>query len=96
MAHKIRFMKFFVTNGTEKSKVWYSLDNRGANNPCVTLYSREYNRALGHIFAGQGSTYENHTDIMTDYFDKGHVTLFPGEPWYEAARARAEQNRKRA
>lgn len=86
----IKFNKFHVTNGETKAKVWYSLDNRVDGFKCVTLYAKDYKRALGDIFPEE---YENETDLMTDYFDKGSVVLFESHPHYAAARARAEQNK---
>jgi hypothetical protein len=83
----IKFNKFNVTNGTDKAKVHYSLDNRFDGRACVTIYAKDYDRALGQIFDGE---YTNNTDTMTDYFDKGRVVLFADNALYAAARARAE------
>jgi hypothetical protein len=88
-APAVEFQKFYVTNGTTKARVHYHLDNRADGQQCVTLYARDYDRALGKIIADQ---YVNETDTQTDYFDKGRVVLFPSNPLYAAARARAEQN----
>lgn len=84
----VKFNKFHVTNGTIKAKIWYSLDNRADGQKCVTLYAREYSNALYQIIP-QG--YVNNSHSMTDYFEKGRVTLFADHPLYAAARARAEQ-----
>jgi hypothetical protein len=83
----IKFNKFNVTNGTDKAKVRYSLDNRCDGRACVTIYAKDYDSTLGHIFFEE---YINNTDTMTDYFDKGRVVLFADHPLYAAARARAE------
>lgn len=80
-------MKHYVTNGTEKARVFYTLDNRVDGRKVVTIYDKDYGHALGRIF---GDEYENRTDTMTDYFDKGTVRLFENHPLYAAARARAE------
>jgi len=85
----VKFNKFNVTNGTDKAKVYYSLDNRTDGRKCVTIYAKDYGHALGRVI---GDSYENNTDTQTDYFDKGAVRLFEGHPLYAAARARAEQN----
>lgn len=87
----IKFNKYHVTNGTTKAKVWYSLDNRVDGQKCVTLYAREYCNSLYQIIP---TDYVNNSDITTDYFEKGRVTLFSDHPLYEAARARAEQVEK--
>ena len=76
-----------MTNGTDKARVHYSLDNRTDGRACVTIYAKDYDRALGHVFAGD--EYKNDTDSMTDYFEKGRVVLFADHPLYAAARARA-------
>ena len=51
----------------------------------MTLYAKDYGNALGRIFA---DGYQNDTDLMTDYFDKGLVRIFPDQPHYAAALAR--------
>ena len=83
----IKFQKYYVTNGTAKARVWYSKDNRTDGRTCVTIYSKDYDRALGDIFSGD--EYINNTDTMTDYFDKGRVVLFENHPLFAAARVRA-------
>lgn len=83
----IKFNKFNVTNGKDKARVHYSLDNRTDGRQCVTIYSKDYDRALGRVFSGD--EYINNTDTMTDYFDKGRVVLFADHPLYADARARA-------
>lgn len=83
----VKFNKFNVTNGEIKARVHYSLDNRVDGRKCVTIYAKDYDRALGQIFADE---YVNNTDTQTDYFEKGRVVLFENNPHYAAARARAE------
>jgi hypothetical protein len=86
----IKFNIYNVSNGTSKAKVWYSLDNRIDGRKCVTIYAKDYSNELGNVF--MEGEYENRTDTMTDYFDKGKVVLFEDHPLYAAARARAEAN----
>ena len=84
----IKFNKHNVTD-TEtkiKARVLYSLDNRIDGRKCVTIYAKDYDRSLGKIF----NEYENDTDTMTDYFDKGRVVLFEDHILYAKARERAE------
>ncbi len=83
---EIKFNKFNVTNGTDKARVHYCLDNRTDKRNCVTIYAKDYDRALGRIFA---DGYTNDTDTSTDYFEKGRVVLFADHPLYLKARARA-------
>ena len=89
----IKFNKHNVTN-TEtgaKARVHYSVDNRIDGRKAVTIYHKDYSRALGDVFAGSDG-YKNDTDLMSDYFDKGRVVLFEDHPLYAAARQRAEQH----
>jgi hypothetical protein len=87
----IKFNRFNVSNGTDKARVHYSLDNRVDGRACVTIYAKDYDRALGRIFV-EGNDYRNETDTMTDYFEKGRVVLFEAHPLYAVARVRAEAN----
>jgi hypothetical protein len=82
----IKFQKFYVTNGTEKARVWYSKSARIDGRKAVTIYAKDYDRALGRIFV---DGYRNDTDTMTDYFDEGSVVLFDDHPLYAAALSRA-------
>ena len=84
----VKFNLYNVTNGTNTARVGYSLDNHVSGRPCVTLYAKDYDHALG-LIVSEG--YENDTDLMSDYFDKGRVRLFEGHPLYNAARIAAEK-----
>lgn len=84
----IKFNRHYVTNGTTKARVWYSLDNRMDGKTCVTLYAKDYGHDLAHIIPDE---YRNDSDMMTDYFEKGRVVIFSDSPLFAAARARAEQ-----
>ncbi len=96
-APTFRFMQHNVTNGADKVKVTYSMDNRIDARKCVTLYAEDYGSPLFRLFKGvEDLTVENHSDSMTDYFDKDHATIFEGHPLYTAARERAELNAKKA
>jgi hypothetical protein len=82
----IRLLKHSVTNGTTKARVFYShghINRDGALRECVTIYAKDYDRALGKIFA----TYENGSDSMTDYFEQGHVRIFTTDAMYQQALA---------
>ena len=85
----VKMMKFYVTNGVEKAKVFYSRATLVDGRDCVTLYAKDYDGALGRIFADQTDPYENNTDAMTDYFEKGRVRIFPDSALWNAACARA-------
>jgi hypothetical protein len=84
----VKMMKFYVTNGVEKARVWYSRSTLIDGRDCVTIYAKDYTNALYRVFADQ-APYENNTDIMTDYFETGRVRIFPGNPLWNAACARA-------
>jgi hypothetical protein len=85
----IKFNKHNVTNGTDKARVSYSLDNRIDGRRCVTLYAKDYSGALAKVL---GDTYSNNTGTQTDYFEKGKAVLFENHPLYAVARARALAN----
>lgn len=83
----IKFQKFYVTDGAIKARVWYKIDGRTDGRSSVTLYAKDYDGNLGKIFPGD--EYQNNTDLMTDYFEKGRVVLFAGHKLYPAALLRA-------
>lgn len=80
----IKFMKYYVTNGDCKAKVFYSNAPRVYGRKSVTLYARDYTRNLGRIF----DEYINETDSCTDYFEAGRVEFFEDHPFYGQALAR--------
>ena len=82
---QIKFQKYYVAAGADKARVFYSKGALIDGRQCVTLYAKDYGNALGRIFA---DGYQNDTDLMTDYFDKGLVRIFPDQPHYAAALAR--------
>ena len=87
----IKFNRYHVTNGEIKARVFYSIGNRIDGRNAVTLYAKDYDRRLGKIFK---DCYINDTDLMTDYFDQGHVTLFEDHPLYLKALEKAETIKK--
>jgi hypothetical protein len=86
----VKFNKHHVTDGATKAKVFYSLDNHVSMLPTVTIYAKDYSRALGKLIS---DAYKNDTDSLTDYFDEGRVVLQEGHPLYAAARERAVANK---
>ncbi len=88
--NNIRFMKHYVTNGQVKARVFYSAFKMvSTGEECVTLYAKCFRdgRVLAEII---GEGYENNTDSMTDYFEKGRVRIMPDSPLYAAAKARCQ------
>ncbi len=83
----VKFNKFNVTNGTDKARVFYSLDGHVSGRKVVTLYAKGYAQGLGKMFAGE---VKNASDSTTDYFEKDTVRLFEDHPLYGVARARVE------
>lgn len=81
----IKFNKHYVTNGTIKARVFYSRAVLSNGRDCVTLYAKDYIGDLGRIFR---ENYENNTDSMTDYFEKGEVRIYADSPLWAAACAR--------
>ena len=88
----IKFMKYYVTNGAIKARVFYSISSRTDGREDVTIYAKDYTRILGKIF---GSDYKDETDSMSDYYDEGSVTLFKDHPLYAGALERALSNQKK-
>lgn len=95
----IRFLRYYVTDGTTKARVNYSLNNRHDSRKCVTLYAQDYKGNLALIFADPaipreawpvGTAHKNDTDSRSDYFDKGRTIIFEESPLYAQARAAAE------
>lgn len=81
----IKFMKHYVTDGSNKVRVYYShFTMTTTGQECVTLYAKSYSDNLGVIF----ENVENDTDYVTDYFDKDKVRFIKGHPLYEDALAR--------
>lgn len=91
----IKFNKYHVvdTETKVKARVHYSIGGRRDSRSCVTLYAEDYNDNLFELF---GDIYENQTDTMTDYFEKGRVNLFADHPLFDAAMKRAEANEEAA
>lgn len=76
-----RFLQHYVTNGTTKVKVSYSIDNRHDKRKCVTLYAADYGSPLFRLFKDvEGIKVENASDSMTDYFEHDHMSIFEGHP----------------
>ena len=84
----IKFMKFYVTDGNHKARIFYSafkMTTTGQN--CVALYAKDYTNDLHKMFP---DNYRNKTDIQSDYFEKGTAYILEGTPLYAAALARAK------
>lgn len=84
----IKFQKHYITNGATKARVHYSAFRMTTTGQqCVTLYAKDYSdgRKLAEILS---EGYENNTDTMSDYFEKGRVRILEGQPLYAAALAR--------
>ena len=87
----IKFQKHYVTNGSVKARVHYSAFRMvTTGQQCVTLYAKNYadGNLLSEIFS---DGYENNTDTMTDYFEKGRVRILADHPLYEQAIARCRR-----
>ena len=92
----MKFKKYYISNGQTKhnevkARVSYNLDNRIDGRKCVTIYAKDYGHTLGYLFQDD---YKNDTDMQSDYFDKGRVTLFEDHPHYREARQAVESYRK--
>lgn len=80
----IKLMKHYVTDGVRKARVHYSHAVLTNGKEAVTLYAKDYEsgRMLGEMFS---ESYENNTDIMTDYFEKGRVRIYKDNPLFSKA-----------
>ena len=87
----VKLMKYYVTDGETKARVWYNKGNYVDGGPGVTIYAKDYGDKLTAYFPGK---VRNDTETMTDYFETDRVRLRPGDDYYEAALARAEAKEK--
>ena len=83
----IKFNKHNVTNGTNKARVRYSLDNHISGKNCITIYAKDYNRELQKLFPQDS---QNDSDMRSDYCETTRVRIFEGHPLYAVARAKVE------
>lgn len=85
----VKFMKHYVTNGKAKARVFYSSHTLHDGRACVTVYAKSFKdgRALAGIIS---EGYENRTDMLSDFFDEGHVRIPAGSPMYADALARCK------
>ena len=96
--NEIRFLAHCVKKGSLKVRCRYSMgevwsiDSQGKRITveAVTIYAKDYEHDMAEIFSG--FLYENNTDTMTDYFEKGRVCLKKGHPLYQSALKRAGIN----
>lgn len=89
MKNKITFNKHNVTNGTNKARVFYSINGRTDGRNCVTIYAKDLTANLKTIFAD----FVNNTEANTDYFETSKVSVFETSPFYAAALKRAQFNK---
>lgn len=72
-----------MING-KRCGVWLSVGNFTGNlEGMIRLYPKR------HYFPAEFRglmAIENHTDVLTDYFDDDKISLFPGHPLYEDAK----------
>lgn len=93
---RIKFQKFYVTDGSTKVSVSYSsgefygekrADGTRPLLKGVSLYAKDYGRDLQKLFP----TAQNDSDSSTDYFEKSRVRILPGDSLYAAAKARCDE-----
>lgn len=83
----IKFNRYYVTDGTIKVRVFYSLDNHVSGRKVVTLYGKNYDDGLRKIIPDAST---NDSEYHTDYVASDVARLFEGHPLYTAARQCAE------
>ena len=83
----IKLNKHNVQGNGHSARVHYSAFRMASTGQeCVTIYAKDYSNKL-HLIIADG--YENDTDMMTDYSEKGRVRILKGHPLYAAALERA-------
>jgi hypothetical protein len=86
-------MTKFMYNGIKVDntlyRAWYS-QSKLTNAPegTITIYNREYWPRFPTI---DGFTVQNDTELMTDYFDKDRIRVYPDNPHYPAVLAAWEK-----
>lgn len=76
-----KFNKYFVTDGINKAKVYYSYSPATATvsgREMITIYARESDQLKG-LF----DEIENDSDVMTDYFESDRVRIFPNDSRFQ-------------
>lgn len=91
MNKQIKFHKHYVTNGEIKARVHYSAARLVNGLNAVTLYAKSYEdgNKLSEIMS---NTYENDSDVLSDYMEKGRARVYEGTALYPEAYARATED----
>ena len=81
-------MKHYVTNGEIKARIHYSATRLTTGVNAVTLYAKTFEdgNKLAEIMK---DTYENESDVLSDYMEKGRARVYEGTPLYKEALSRA-------
>lgn len=81
------FKKHYIQNKNsgKKCRVFYSLDNRCDGRKCVTMYAKSCLESMNGII-----TFENNSDMMTDYCESDRAVIFEDNSLYNSARSVAE------
>ena len=89
MASVLKFNLYNVTNiqTKAKAKVWYYAGTRlHGGLDFIEVCEASYCRRLPEVLQGTAlsSLYENNTDSMIDYFERGSVRVYADHPEYPA------------
>ncbi len=88
----IQLKRYYVTDGTIKARVRYDFTTLTNGRECVSINSKDYSDNLGKVFNFNG--YENNSDGMVDYFERGHVRIYRDNPLFAAAMRMVEATEK--
>lgn len=81
----MKFTSRAITQGGNKARVYYLLDNQTSN---ITIYAREYRGFSNIDLSGhENLNYFDDSDSMTDYFSKPHLAIHPDNKLYAAVLA---------
>lgn len=89
--NQIKFMKHYVTDGQQKTRVWYSHSDAARTydgRECVTIYAKDYKRGCLGMLNAIGLSVKNDSDSQTDYFEQDSVRIFADHPKYTEVLAR--------
>ena len=87
----VKFMWNGIKVDGELYSAHYSIGNyterSGIPKEAITIYAKDY-RSFPAI---EGLTIQNESDIMTDYFEKDRILVYPNNRWYNEVKSACEK-----
>ncbi len=86
----IKLMKYYAQNieTGAKARCWYSHGRLINGRDCVTVYAKTCLENLFNVFGG---AVENNSEMQTDYFENDKYRIYPENPLWAEAVARANR-----